>query len=193
MRKMRSKAERRAAGRRAAETRKRRAYIKAHPELAQRVGEAQPMTEEDAQAVVRELVRQFGDEALPTGVRQWYRALGEGAVLAELSTPLAEKRAIQYEQAVKEAFELFQRKNAEYGDAISGCGVLGAAAELQGVGARLAAVMFHRVPTCAEELESAQLPSREQRDAMLHDKFLDAINYGAIGLMMMAEGNYTGR
>lgn len=112
---------------------------------------------------------------------------------------LAFKRRDQYERAVEMAKELFLRKNAEYGDAISECGVLGAVAELTGIAGRLKQVMMKNAITCAEEVITAAsadpspLLSRVERDAILRDKFIDSINYGVIGLMMMEDGNYTGK
>ncbi len=90
-------------------------------------------------------------------------------------------RLEQYDKAVAKARALFEKKNAEYGDAIRYGGAAGAAIEFIGIGGRLSRVV----------LDGESL-TPEQRKTILTDKFLDAINYGAIGLFLLEEGNYSG-
>lgn len=109
------------------------------------------------------------------------------------------RRADQYDRFIALSRELFLRKNSEYGDAIADCGVLGAVAEITGIAGRLKNVMMTNAITTAEEvIKAAQadpspLLSKYERDGILRDKFIDSINYGVIGLMMMEDGNYTGK
>lgn len=90
-------------------------------------------------------------------------------------------RLQQYDEAVAKARELFERKNREYGDAIRWGGAAGAAIEFIGIAGRVKKVV----------LDGEHL-SAEQREEILRDKFIDAINYGAIGLLMLEERNYSG-
>lgn len=114
----------------------------------------------------------------------------------DIELDLHDLRIAQHEAAWQLARGLFIVKNRQYGDAISANGVIGSAIELAGISGRLHEIMVHGAITCIEELRDREpdtILTREKRNAILFDKFIDAINYGIIGLIMMRENNFTGK
>lgn len=83
---------------------------------------------------------------------------------------------IQYQRLKGLAAGVFVDRNTKYGDAFTEWGVLGAIVELTTISARLRQ-MIRNKPFDTGEMK---------------DKFIDSINYGVIGLMMLEENNWTG-
>ena len=77
-------------------------------------------------------------------------------------------------------FLLFERKNKEYGDAISETGVLGACVALAGDVGKLRTMVI-RNPTHGTDVA-----------ANVEDKLRDIAVQALIGLVMLTEGNYDG-
>lgn len=81
----------------------------------------------------------------------------------------------------EEGRKLFEEKNKQYGDSVEECGVLGVAVELIGIAGRLRQLVL-RDPEHGRGNSSS-----------VHNCFIDALNYGAIGLAMLRKDNWEGR
>lgn len=93
----------------------------------------------------------------------------------------ATPRETQYALTVaQETFPLFSQRNAEYGDAISENGVLGASIELRQKAARLRQLVL-LAPGHGRDAE-----------AQVKDTLRDMANYAIIALMLLEDGNWDG-
>ena len=90
-------------------------------------------------------------------------------------------RVEMFEKVCESCEQLFEKKNAEYGDSITATGVLGASVELVGTVARLKKLVL-------------QDPGNGKANiSALADIFKDIHNYANIALMMMKEDNWSGK
>jgi hypothetical protein len=77
-------------------------------------------------------------------------------------------------------YELFKKKNSQYGDSIGRTGVLGAAVELVGIVYRIFSMVIKN-----------KTHGREHKMS-LRDVFSDIHNYSTIALMMLEDDNWDG-
>ena len=89
-------------------------------------------------------------------------------------------RSEQYNEAVKLAREVFLRKNLEYGDSIRFGGGLSACYNIVGPAMRLIPIVFHSKD---HGLSNSKI---------VRGILIDILNYAAIGLFFMSEGNWLG-
>lgn len=75
---------------------------------------------------------------------------------------------------------LFEAKNKEYGDSVEADGLIGVAVQVRGISARLRNMVTLN-PHHGQGSEEA-----------IRDCLRDAVNYGLIGLALMAKGNFEG-
>ncbi len=89
-------------------------------------------------------------------------------------------RKHQFQEQAQKALLLYLRKNDEYLDAVRQGGVLGAAVEFLGIGARLRALV----------IRNPQHGRDQAKD--LRNVLTDALVYAAIALIMFDEQNFDG-
>lgn len=87
---------------------------------------------------------------------------------------------ISVDNAMREAYTTFVRKNQQYGDSIDETGVLGATVECIAKMARL------------RELVLGNPQAGFQAQPEVRDTFLDLLNYAAIGMAMVDKSNWRG-
>lgn len=98
----------------------------------------------------------------------------------EANPPERTARTAQFQKACKAGEKIFVERNAQYGDAVVATGVLGASVELVGTSSRLKQLVL-------KSGDGGEAAKKE-----LVDIFKDLHNYANIGLMMLAENNWTG-
>lgn len=132
----------------------------------------------DAIKVMRERAAQRAlDEQLP-GAFELRMALAPG--VDQIPAPTV-STAERINQIMDEAFDLFVRKNEQYGNAIETTGVLGAVVAATGDIARLRRMVLQ---------EDSEVPADSDN---VRDKFMDILVQAAIGIYMVDTGNWRGK